>query len=132
MNQSFSTKLHDVNSFSFALTVLLILFLSISISTIVNCYMALAFKPTSPTEPSTTPQPATNIKLRQYSFVRDLGSHGTGDGQFNNPYDVAVDRYGTVYVADSSNHRIQKFTSDGKFITKWGSEGSADGQFAFP
>jgi hypothetical protein len=30
-----------------------------------------------------------------------------------------------VFVADSGNSRIQKFTNDGKFIRKWGSEGSA-------
>jgi DNA-binding beta-propeller fold protein YncE len=37
-----------------------------------------------------------------------------------------------VYVADTSNHRIQKFDSNGTFITKWGFEGSADGQFFSP
>jgi sugar lactone lactonase YvrE len=31
-----------------------------------------------------------------------------------------------------NNHRIQKFTSDGEFITKWGSEGNGDGQFGLP
>jgi DNA-binding beta-propeller fold protein YncE len=37
-----------------------------------------------------------------------------------------------VYVSDLHNNRIQKFTSDGTFITKWGTEGSGDGQFAYP
>ena len=37
---------------------------------------------------------------------------------------------GNVYVIDAGNHRIQKFTSDGEFITKWGSEGSGEGQFS--
>jgi len=27
------------------------------------------------------------------------------------------------------NNRVQKFTSNGTFITKWGSHGTADGQF---
>ena len=38
----------------------------------------------------------------------------------------------TVYVADSDNNRIQKFDSDGKFITKWGPEvaGAGDEQFS--
>jgi CSLREA domain-containing protein len=35
-------------------------------------------------------------------------------------------------VADEFNHRIQKFTSSGTFITKWGSLGSGDGQFELP
>jgi len=33
----------------------------------------------------------------------------TGDGQFYNPYGVAVDSLGYVYVADTGNYRIQKF-----------------------
>jgi DNA-binding beta-propeller fold protein YncE len=37
-----------------------------------------------------------------------------------------------VYVADIGNHRIQKFTSDGTLITKWGTQGSGYGQFAGP
>jgi hypothetical protein len=31
-----------------------------------------------------------------------------------------VDASGTVYVADRSNHRIQRFDSSGTFLTKWG------------
>jgi len=37
-----------------------------------------------------------------------------------------------VYVADFCNERIQEFTSDGKFITKWGNPGTADGQLNSP
>jgi hypothetical protein len=37
-----------------------------------------------------------------------------------------------VYVADRDNHRIQKFDSDGKFITKWGTYGSEEGEFDSP
>jgi DNA-binding beta-propeller fold protein YncE len=45
---------------------------------------------------------------------------------------VAVDTQGFVYVADAFNHRIQKFDSNGKFIAKWGSLGSDDGEFYSP
>ncbi|MFC2020084.1 6-bladed beta-propeller [Chloroflexota bacterium] len=45
---------------------------------------------------------------------------------------MAVDAAGNVYVADYDNHRIQKFDSDGNFITKWGEQGSGDGQFYNP
>jgi len=31
-----------------------------------------------------------------------------------------------------NNYRIQKFTADGKFITKWGTLGHTDGQFIHP
>ena len=45
---------------------------------------------------------------------------------------MAVDAGGNVYVADTYNNRIQKFTDDGTFVTKWGSEGSSEGQFSLP
>jgi DNA-binding beta-propeller fold protein YncE len=32
------------------------------------------------------------------------------------PRDIAVDSDGYVYMADSWNHRIQKFTADGQFV----------------
>jgi streptogramin lyase len=37
-----------------------------------------------------------------------------------------------VYVADLGNNRIQKFDSDGKFIAKWGTYGSEEGEFESP
>jgi DNA-binding beta-propeller fold protein YncE len=45
---------------------------------------------------------------------------------------IAVDSSGYVYVADVWNDRIQKFDSNGTFITKWGSSGSGDGEFHSP
>jgi len=43
-----------------------------------------------------------------------------------------VDSSGNVYVADTGNHRIQKFNASGEFLAKWGSEGTGDGQFDCP
>ncbi|MFJ7730807.1 SMP-30/gluconolactonase/LRE family protein [Lysinibacillus sp. NPDC097231] len=43
-----------------------------------------------------------------------------------------MDVAGNVYVADTSNQRIQKFTSDGTFLKTWGSAGTSDGQFQYP
>lgn len=48
------------------------------------------------------------------------------------PDAVAIDSSGNVYVAEWGNNRIQKFTADGTFITKWGSHGTANGQFNDP
>ncbi len=37
------------------------------------------------------------------------GSFGFGDGQFNDPEDIAIDSMGKVYVADYVNNRVQVF-----------------------
>ncbi len=43
-----------------------------------------------------------------------------GAGQFNEPWGVATDAKGRVYVADTWNHRIQVFDQDGNFLGQWG------------
>jgi sugar lactone lactonase YvrE len=57
---------------------------------------------------------------------------GSAEGQFNGPRGVYVDTSGHIYVADTLNHRIQKFTAYATFEAKWGSRGSGDGQFYEP
>ena len=48
-------------------------------------------------------------------------------GTFNQPWGIAADKAGNVYVADTWNHRIQKFDANGKFLTTWGSNGDTQG-----
>jgi hypothetical protein len=67
-----------------------------------------------------------------YCFLTQWGTKGTGDGQFNQPMGIAVDKAGYVYVSDFWNHRIEKFTSNGEFVTAWGSYGTGVGQFDRP
>jgi hypothetical protein len=66
------------------------------------------------------------------SFLATWGSNGSGNGEFNYPYGIAVDSQHRVYVADMENHRIQKFDSDGNFLLPWGSLGSGNGEFDYP
>jgi tripartite motif-containing protein 71 len=65
-------------------------------------------------------------------FLLKWGTPGSGDGQFNEAIAVAIDDNDNVYVAERSNHRLQKFTSSGAFIRQWGVFGSGDGQFNSP
>jgi DNA-binding beta-propeller fold protein YncE len=65
-----------------------------------------------------------------YQFVTKWW--GSPDGPFWEPSGVAVDNAGNVYVADTRNNRIQKFTSTGIFITMWGTGGAGNGQFNWP
>jgi len=60
------------------------------------------------------------------------GSPGSGNGQFNFPYGLAIDSSGDVYVIEVNGSRVQKFDSAGNFLDKWGSYGSGNGQFASP
>ncbi|MFQ5811810.1 MAG: flippase activity-associated protein Agl23 [Anaerolineae bacterium] len=69
---------------------------------------------------------------REVTAMLTWGSQGKGNGQFQDPRGIAVDEAGNVYVADSGNHRIQKFDSNGQFLTQWGSEGDGPGQFKEP
>ncbi len=77
-------------------------------------------------------------------FITTWGKEGLGDGEFgicagcNLRNGIALDDNGNVYVTDTINHRIQKFTRDGTFITKWGknngdgTSGTENGAFNYP
>ncbi len=65
-------------------------------------------------------------------FLTKWGSLGSGDTQFQNPWGIATDSAGNVYVADVHNHYIKKFDPSGVFAVKFGAAGSGDGQFGLP
>ena len=45
---------------------------------------------------------------------------------------LLFDLEGNVYVVDTRNVRVQKFDSDGNYITMWGSLGCKNNQFLIP
>jgi predicted membrane-bound mannosyltransferase/DNA-binding beta-propeller fold protein YncE len=53
------------------------------------------------------------------SYANVLENEAPG-GTFHEPWDVAVSSDGFVFVADTFNHRIQKFTLNGRFLKSWG------------
>ena len=77
-------------------------------------------------------------------FLAKWGAHGAdgtpgrGNGEFNQPRGVAVDHSGHLYVAEKLNHRVQEFTTDGRFVRRWGARGgdgtpgTGDGEFNVP
>ncbi len=68
-------------------------------------------------------------------FLRTVGAGpGPRPGQLSNPYDVASDAAGRLFVADDLNHRIARFSSPPNYPYKarFGHFGTAPGQLAYP
>ena len=63
------------------------------------------------------------------SFIRAWGKRGVGEGEFNAPHSIVLDKQGRVYVADRENFRIQVFNSEGKFLQMWDHVGSPWGLY---
>jgi DNA-binding beta-propeller fold protein YncE len=62
----------------------------------------------------------------------DIGSRGSGPGEFNLPRDLAVGKDGQMFVVDGGNFRVQVFDRDGKFVRTFGAAGKQVGNFARP
>ena len=62
--------------------------------------------------------------VRMYSttgiLLGTIGSPGSAPGQFLYPVGIATDVFGNVYVADSGNNRVEKFTAGGALLMAWG------------
>ncbi len=65
----------------------------------------------------------------RYKLVGAFGKSGIGNGQFNGAKGIDVAPNGDVYIADSSNNRVQVFSSSGAFKDKWGTIGDDTGEF---
>lgn len=66
------------------------------------------------------------VTLVAGSTAGAVGTIGTDDGlgsvaRFNQPHQIAVDRAGVLYVADTSNHRIRRIWTDSTVTTLAGS-----------
>ncbi|KAF0218767.1 MAG: NHL repeat domain [Geobacteraceae bacterium] len=63
-------------------------------------------------------------------LLRTIGpQRGGGDGEFNFPTSVALDKDGNLVVCDSMNARIQRLSPEGEFLGKFGKRGDGIGEF---
>jgi hypothetical protein len=59
------------------------------------------------------------------TWIKAVGTHGSGDNQFSTPHGIAVDaQTGLVYVADRGNFRIQVYDTDMNFKKSIGGVGA--------
>jgi len=70
-----------------------------------------------------------NQYLKKKSLLFQIGSRGSEPGTFTWPRGVAIGPDNTIVVADSSNHRVQVFNQNSKFIKEFGSYGSHYSEF---
>ena len=64
--------------------------------------------------------------------VLSFGLAGSGEEMFKFPYGVAVSDRDEILVADSNNHRVQVFDSNGTFLRFFGQIGENAGEFKYP
>ena len=60
--------------------------------------------------------PLVHVKKRSYKLLRTAGGKGTGAGEFNAPWGVAVTGQDEIFVCDYGNNRLQVYNEEGKFI----------------
>jgi len=72
-------------------------------------------------------------------FINMWGTHGMTEGQaegqpfrYWGPRDVAIGPDGNVYITDTGNKRVLKYTPNGKFLGQFGGKGSDKGQLDEP
>jgi len=67
-------------------------------------------------------------------LLKKIGDVDTTDENlaFNYPSDIALDASGNIYVLDSANNRVQKFSPEGKYLATFGRKGQGPGEFYNP
>jgi len=61
-----------------------------------------------------------------------IGKSGNDGGEFHGPEGVCFSPEGHLYVADSGNHRVQKFDSRNSFLYSFGTKGTYEGELDNP
>src|SRR5918995_1177254 len=73
------------------------------------------------------------VYSQEFYPLTEWGKYGvTTESSFKSPEGIAVDQAGNVYVADTANNRVQVFSSNGTFMSKWGKYGVGNSSLNYP
>lgn len=61
-----------------------------------------------------------------------FGKPGSEEGSLYHPTNMAIGVDGDLYVVETGNFRVSRFTADGKFVRSYGEAGQSPGRFARP
>ena len=88
------------------------------------------------TPPAETTQPPTAMTTESTEMATDDPETTESyleillpEDNMKDPYGVAVNSLGHIYVTDSGNNRVLIFDAEGNLVGKWDKEGSEDGAF---
>ena len=60
-----------------------------------------------------------HVSVEGNNPVLKIGGPGDGNGTFKSPRGIAIDNNNCLYVADTGNGLIQKFTAEGEFLSQF-------------
>ena len=66
-----------------------------------------------------------SVAAPTYQYAGTWGTRGSGPGQFQSVYCIAVAPNGNVYVTDSNIGRVQYFTPTGSYLGQWSLPGAS-------
>jgi len=72
------------------------------------------------------------LEKRTGETLYTFGKPGSGPGELFHPTNIAIGPEGDLYISETSNFRIQRFTPEGEPVRTYGAVGSAPGAFARP
>ena len=81
---------------------------------------------------SSAPPPPPPLALTGSRFAFEVGSYGSGPGEFRWPDNVAFGPGGVFAVSDWGNNRVNLFHPNGTFAYAIGSSGQGPGEFNRP
>ncbi len=72
------------------------------------------------------------LDKRSGKFLFKFGSAGSAPGELFHPTNISIGPDGDVYIVETSNFRVQRFSAEGKPVRIYGESGSEFGTFSRP